>query len=84
VASAAEVADAAEDKAFAKDKRGDELPDWVADKQRRLAKIRQAKAAFKAEAKSAAEAKAKQQAAAEEQRAAAGRKKPGGGAVGSG
>ena len=36
-------------------KRGDELPDWVADKQKRLAKIREAKAALEAEAKAAAE-----------------------------
>ena len=28
----------AEDKAFGTDKRGDEMPDWVADKQARLAK----------------------------------------------
>ena len=41
---AAEAADAAEDKAFGADRRGDEMPDWVADKQARLAKIRQAKA----------------------------------------
>jgi hypothetical protein len=34
---AAEAADAAEDKAFGADKRGDEMPDWVADKQARLA-----------------------------------------------
>ena len=37
------------------DKRGDEMPDWVADKQKRLAKIREAKAALEAEAKAAAE-----------------------------
>jgi transposase len=36
---AAEAADAAEDKAFGADRRGDEMPDWVADKQARLAKI---------------------------------------------
>ena len=40
---AAEAADAAEDKAFGADRRGDEMPDWVADKQARLAKIRQAR-----------------------------------------
>jgi transposase len=34
---AAETADTAEDKAFGADKHGDELPDWVADKQARLA-----------------------------------------------
>jgi hypothetical protein len=42
---AAEAADATEDKAFGADKRGDEMPDWVADKQARLAKIREAKRA---------------------------------------
>ena len=35
----AEAADAAEDKAFGADRRGDEMPDWVANKQARLAKI---------------------------------------------
>jgi transposase len=57
---AAEAADAAEDAAFGADKRGDELPDWVADKQKRLAKIREAKAALEAEAQAQAEEKAKQ------------------------
>ena len=36
------------------DRRGDELPDWVANKERRLAKIREAKAALEAEAQAAA------------------------------
>src|SRR5258708_1718797 len=49
-------ADAAEDKAFGTDKRGDEMPDWVANKQARLAKIRQAKAELEAEAKARAAA----------------------------
>ena len=49
---AAEAADAEEDKLYG-DKRGDEMPDWVADKQKRLAKIREAKAALEAEAKAA-------------------------------
>ena len=53
--AAAEAADAQEDETFGKDKRGDELPDWVGDKQKRLAKIQQAKAALEAEAKLAAE-----------------------------
>jgi transposase len=74
---AAEAADAAEDRAYGKDKSGDELPGWVADKEKRLSKIREAKAALEAEAKAAAEAKARAAAAAEEQRRAAGRKKPG-------
>jgi transposase len=75
--AAAEAADAAEDAAFGTDKRGDELPAWVADKQQRLAKIRAAQAALEAAAKAAAEAKAKAEREAEEKRTAAGRKKPG-------
>jgi transposase len=62
---AAEAADAEEDKRYG-DQRGDEMPDWVADKQKRLEKIREAKAALEAEAK----------AAAEERRVAEGGKKP--------
>jgi transposase len=46
-------ADAADDAAHGPERRGDELPDWVADKQERLAKIRAAKAALEAEAKAA-------------------------------
>ena len=52
----AEAADAAEDRAFGAAARGDEMPDWMASKQQRLAKIRAAKAALEAEAKAAAEA----------------------------
>ncbi|MBV8191014.1 MAG: transposase, partial [Alphaproteobacteria bacterium] len=43
-------ADATEDRQLGADKRGDELPDWVANKQARLDKIRAAKAALEAEA----------------------------------
>jgi transposase len=75
--SAAETADAEEDKAFGCDKSGAELPDWVADKQKRAAKIRAAKAELEAEAKAAAAAKARAQEKAEERRRAEGRKKPG-------
>jgi hypothetical protein len=46
--SAAETADAAEDKLYGRDKTGEEMPDWVADKQRRAEKIRQAKAELEA------------------------------------
>jgi transposase len=46
----AEAADAAEDAAHGPDRRGDELPAWVADKQARLERIRVAKAALEAEA----------------------------------
>jgi hypothetical protein len=49
--AAAEAADAQEDETFGKDRRGDELPDWVGDKQKRLAKIQQAMAALEADAK---------------------------------
>ena len=38
--SAAEAADAEEDKAFGANKSGEELPDWVADKKKRAEKIR--------------------------------------------
>jgi septal ring factor EnvC (AmiA/AmiB activator) len=74
--AAAEAADAEEDKIYG-DKQGDELPAWVADKQKRAEKIRAAKAELEAEAKAAAEAKAKAEAEAEEKRKAEGRKKPG-------
>jgi hypothetical protein len=47
----AEAADAAEDAEHGPDQRGDELPDWVADQQARLARIRAAKAALEAAAK---------------------------------
>jgi hypothetical protein len=50
----AEAADAAEDAEHGADKRGDELPDWVKNKQARLEHIRAAKAALEAEAKSEA------------------------------
>jgi transposase len=75
--SAAEAADAEEDKAFGRDKSGEELPKWVADKRKRAEKIREAKAELEAEAKAAAAAKAKAQEKAEEQRTAESRKKPG-------
>lgn len=55
--AAAEAADAQEDGALG-DKRGDEMPAWVADKAKRLEKIRAAKAALEAEAKAQAETKA--------------------------
>jgi transposase len=75
--AAAEAADAEEDKLYGRDKRGDELPDWVADKQKRAEKIRAAKAELEAEAKAGAEAEAKARAEAEAKRQAEGRKKPG-------
>ena len=75
--SAAEAADAQEDEAFGRDKSGEELPDWVANKKKRAEKIRAAKAELEAEAKAAAEAEARARAEAEEKRKAEGRKKPG-------
>jgi hypothetical protein len=75
--AAAEAADAAEDETFGKDKRGDELPDWTGDKQKRLAKIQQAMAALEAEARQAAEEERRIEAEKEQQRQAEGRKKPG-------
>jgi transposase len=47
----AESADASEDRQFGAEKRGDELPEWVTDKQKRIAKIAEAKAALEAEAR---------------------------------
>ena len=75
--SAATAADAAEDKAFGREKSGEEMPAWAADKKKRAEKIRAAQAELEAEAKAAAEAKAKAQAEAEEKRKAEGRKKRG-------
>jgi transposase len=73
---AAEAADAEEDKLHGV-KRGDEMPDWVADKEKRLAKIRAAKAALEAEARTAAEEETRRRAEAEDRRIAEGRKKNG-------
>src|SRR6266581_4686150 len=67
--STAEAADAAEDKLHGRDNTGEEMPEWVADKQRCAERIRQAKAELEAEAKAAAEA--------QEQREAEGRRKGG-------
>jgi transposase len=50
--NAAERQDRAEDAEHGADLRGDEMPDWVADKQRRLERIREAKAQLEAEAAS--------------------------------
>jgi transposase len=74
--AAAEAADAEEDKLHG-NKRGDELPDWVTDKKKRIAKIAAAKAELEAEAKAAAEAERRARAEAEEKRKAEGRKKNG-------
>jgi transposase len=47
----AEAADVADDREYGAERRGDEMPDWVANKIARLARIRAAKAALEAEAK---------------------------------
>ena len=60
--AAAEAADAEEDARFG-GARGDEMPEWVKDKARRLEKIREAKAALEAEAQAAQAAKDAAQAA---------------------
>ena len=52
----AERIDREEDEQYGADGRGDELPEWVADKQKRLEKIRQAKAELEAEARERAAA----------------------------
>src|SRR6516225_9523310 len=73
---AAEAADAEEDERYGP-KRGDEMPDWMADKQRRLAKIREAKAELEAEARAAAAEETRRREEAEKTRIAEGRKKNG-------
>jgi transposase len=72
--AAAETADAEEDRQHGT-RRGDELPEWIADKQRRLARIREAKAVLEAQAKAAAEEERRRRA--EEKRKAEGRKRSG-------
>jgi transposase len=56
--AAAEAADVADDAELGTERRGDELPAWVADKAARLAKIREAMAALEAAARGQAEAEA--------------------------
>jgi Transposase DDE domain len=64
---------AAAEEALYGSKRGDDLPDWIADKQKRLAKLRAAKAELEAEAEAAAEEERRRRAEAEEKRIAEGR-----------
>ena len=64
---------AEEDKLHGRDKRGGEMPDWVADKQKRLAKIAEAKAALEAEAKAAADEERRIEAEKQKSREAEGR-----------
>jgi transposase len=74
---AAEAADAQEDKLHGATRRGDEMPEWIANKQKRLAKIREARQALEDEAAAAAVAKAEAERAAEEKRKAENRKRSG-------
>jgi len=74
--AAAEAADAEEDRLHGAG-RGDEMPRWIADKEKRLAKLRAAKAEMEAEAKAAAEEETRRRAEAEQMRIAEGRKKNG-------
>lgn len=53
----AAAADESEDAAHGRDRRGDEMPGWVKDKVKRMAKIREAKAALEAEAAESAKTK---------------------------
>jgi len=73
---AAEAADADED-AIHGTKRGDEMPAWVADKTKRIEKIRAAKAELEAQAKAVADEERRIQAEAEDKRLAEGAKKNG-------
>jgi len=50
----AETADRAEDKKYGAEHRGDELPEWVANKQQRVEKMREAMKALEAEAQAEA------------------------------
>jgi transposase len=63
----AEALDAAEDQALGRKRRGDELPEWVTNKQKRLAKMREAMAALEAEAAAQAAVDAQAAAASEPQ-----------------
>jgi transposase len=74
--AAAEAADAEED-AIHGSKRGDEMPRWVADKTRRIEKIRTAKAELEAEAEAAADEERRVRAEAEDKRNAVGAEKNG-------
>jgi hypothetical protein len=74
--AAAEAADA-EDHRLHGNKRGEELPDWVADKQKRIARIAEAKTELEAEAKAAADEERRIEAEKQKSREANGRKKTG-------
>ena len=52
----ADKTDKAEDRQHGRDRRGEEMPEWLANKEKRLAKIREAKVALESEAKAKAPA----------------------------
>ena len=62
----AEMMDQREDELYGETKRGDELPDWVTNKQERIKRLKQARQEL--EAKSETERKAREQAEREEQK----------------
>ena len=74
--AAAEAADTEEDKLHG-NKRGDEMPKWIADKQKRIEKIRAAQTELEAEAKAAEEEERRIRAEDDAQREAEGKGKPG-------
>jgi transposase len=73
---AAAATDAEEDKRYG-DRRGDEMPDWVADKDKWRERIRAAKAELEAEAQAAAAEEERRRQQAEARRKADGRKQNG-------
>lgn len=64
----AEAEDEAEDQEYGKDRRGDELPDWVQNKEERLKRIRAAKQALEEEARAGCEGEKKDEPEAKSQR----------------
>ena len=77
LAQAAQV-DAAEDQQFGRENRGSLLPEALARRQSRLAKLREAKAALEAEVRAAAQAAQEQREAEDAARTAAGQRLKGG------
>ncbi len=55
----AEAVDEADDEKYGSDRRGDELPDWVSNKKKRLERLREAKKELESEAQKEAEEKSK-------------------------
>ena len=64
---AAQAADAQEDKLHGASRRCDEMPGWIADKQERLIKIREARKALEAEAAAGGESRSRARGAGETQ-----------------